>query len=209
MPLETPAAVKELPPQKSVRDSIFKGMQLAATTEMPVAKRVALNCRWRVNFAEDQMPVLRINKIGIHRVDDKVKDDDEEKRKKNEGRSGEMDVLKSMCFWMKREVDVLTQTNREMKNELEEMRRRSSSGGSGSGNFREGARKKPMPMPMASVESPMKQWKSGRDSGAGGGKENEIGKREEKKNGNVVAIDVENELQRAIMAAAAAASPSP
>lgn len=202
MPLETPAAVKELQPEKTVRDSIFKETQLSAATQMPVAKRVALNFRWRVNFAEDQMPVLRINKIGIHRVDDVVKD--EGKEKKNEGASGELDVLKSMCFWMKREVDVLTKANREMKSELEEVRQQSSGSGSGSGggSFREGGIEKKQ---MTDVGSPIKQWKSGRDGGGGEGS----GKREEKKKKNgSVAIDVENELQRAIMAAAAA-SPSP
>lgn len=201
MPLETPAAVKELPPEKTVRDSIFKGTQLAAATQMPVGKRVALNFRWRVNLAEDQMPVLRINKIGIHRVDDAVKD--EEKEKKNEWKSGELDVLKSMCFWMKREVDVLTQANREMKSTLEEVRRQSSSGGgSDGGRFREGGIQK---KPTTDVGSPIKQQKSWRDGGGGG---EGSGKREEKKKNGSVAIDVENELQRAIMAAAAA-SPSP
>lgn len=202
MPLETPAAVKELPPQKNARASIFKGTQLAATTQMPVAKRVALNFRWWVNLAENQMPILRINKIGIHRVDGAVKGD--EKSEKNEAKSGELEVMKSICFWMKREVDVLTRANREMKSEFEELRRlsgggggggnvkegdKNSGGGFGGGNLKEGVRKK------AVASSPIKQWKG-----------EESGKREEKKNGNV-AIDMESELQRAIMAAAAA-SPS-
>ncbi|XP_057775310.1 uncharacterized protein LOC130994281 [Salvia miltiorrhiza] len=203
VPLETPAAVKELPPQKKSRASIFKGTQLAATTQMPVAKGVALNLRWRVNFAEDQMPILRINKIGIHRVDDAVKGD--EKSEKNEAKLGEMEVMKSMCFWMKREVDALTRANREMKIEFDELRRRSS-GGAGGGNVNEGARsggggfgggnvkEGGIRKKKAVAAAPMKQWK---------GEEN--GKREEKKNGNV-AIDVESELQRAIMAAAASPS---
>lgn len=204
MPLETPAAAKE---ESNLKGSVFKGTQLAATTQMPVGKRVALNFRWWVNLAEDQMPVLRINKIGIHRVDDAVKDD--AKSKKEEAKWGELDSLKSMCFWMKREVDVLTRVNREMKSELEEMRRappsppRSSAGYSG-GNVKEGVRTKAMP----SVGSPLggtKQWKNGR------GEENDNGngnaKKEVKKNGNL-AIDVENELQRAIMAAAAAGASS-
>lgn len=201
MPLETPAAVKELPPQKNARASIFRGIQLAAATQMPLAKRVALNFRWRVNFEEDQMPILRINKIGILRVDDAMKKD--EKIEKNEPKLGELEVMKSMCFWMKREVDALTRANTEMKSEFEEMRRRSSGGnvkegvrsggggGFGGGNVKEGARKK-----AVALASPIKQWK---------GEEN--GKKEEKlkKNGNV-AIDVESELQRAIMAAAASSS---
>lgn len=210
MPLETPAAVKELlSPEKKFKDSIFKGTQLAATTQIPVAKRVALNLRWWVNISEDQMPVLRINKIGIHRVDDVVKKDDG-KNKNDEAKRGEFDALKSMCFWMKREVDVLTRVNREMKSELEEIRRRPparSGGGYGGGDVEEGVRtKKAMP------SGGMKQWKTARNRSGGEEKVNMNtnatgnGKKEEKKSGNDLAIDVESELQRAIMAASAASS---
>ncbi|KAL1568921.1 hypothetical protein AAHA92_00465 [Salvia divinorum] len=198
VPLETPAAVKELPPQKISRASILKGMQLAATTQMPLAKRLALNFRWRVNFAEDQLPILRINKIGIHRIDVAVIADE-----KNEAKSGELEMMKSMFFWMKREADDLTRANQQVKSEFEELRRRSGVGGGdvvregvrrssgvGSGNAKERARKKAV--------GPMKQWKV-EESGNGGEK------REEKKNANV-GIDVESELQRAIMAASAAST---
>ncbi|XP_047965893.1 uncharacterized protein LOC125210379 [Salvia hispanica] len=81
VPLETPAAVKELPPQKISRASILKGTQLAATTQMPLAKRLALSFRWRVNLAEDQLPILRINKIGIQRIDDAVRADEKSEKK--------------------------------------------------------------------------------------------------------------------------------
>ncbi|KAG6396940.1 hypothetical protein SASPL_143099 [Salvia splendens] len=205
VPLETPAPVKEeLPPQKISRASILKGTQLAAATQMPLAKRLALSFRWRVNFAEDQLPILRINKIGIKRIDDAVRAD--EKSEKNEAKSGELEVMKSMLFWMKREVDDLTRANQQMKSEFEELRRRSRGGdviregvrrsssgggvGSGNGSVKEGVRKKAV--------APMKQWKV-EESGNGGEK------REEKKNGNV-GIDVESELQRAIMAASAAST---
>lgn len=203
VPLETPVAAKE---ESNLKGSVFKGAQLAATTQMPVGKRVALNFRWWVNLTEDQMPVLRINKIGIHRVDDAVKDD--AKSKNEEAKSGELDSLKSMCFWMKREVDVLTRVNREMKSELEEMRRapppppRSSASYGGGGNVKEGVRTKAMPS-VGSPSSATKQRKNGRGEENGNGN----AKKEVKKNGNL-AIDVENELQRAIMAAAAAGGAS-
>lgn len=207
MPLETPAAGKE---ESNLKGSVFKGTQLAATTQMPVGKRVALNFRWWVNLADDQMPVLRINKIGIHRVDDAVKDD--AKSKNEEAKSGELDSLKSMCFWMKREVDVLTRVNREMKSELEEMRRapppppRSSASYGGVGNVKEGVRTKAMPS-VGSPSGATKQRKNGRGEENGNGNGNGNAKKEVKKNGNL-AIDVENELQRAIMAAAAAGASS-
>lgn len=154
------------------------------------------------------MPVLRINKIGIHRVDDAVKDD--AKSKNEEAKSGELDSLKSMCFWMKREVDVLTRVNREMKSELEEMRRapppppRSSASYGDGGNVKEGVRTKAMPS-VGSPSGATKQRKNGRgeENGNGNGNAN----KEVMKNGNL-AIDVENELQRAIMAAAAAGGAS-
>ncbi|KAL0326586.1 UNVERIFIED_CONTAM: hypothetical protein Sangu_1736600 [Sesamum angustifolium] len=120
VPLESPASVKDLSVERNDKDSIFKGIQLAARTEMLVGKRVALNFRWFTKFSEDQMPVLRINKIGIQRVDDVLKDD-EESKKKSEAKAGELEMLKGMCFWMKRELDVLTRVNREMKCELQEM----------------------------------------------------------------------------------------
>ncbi|KAK6122242.1 hypothetical protein DH2020_044016 [Rehmannia glutinosa] len=199
VPLERPETVKDLSVEKNDKDSIFKGIRLAARTQMPVAKRVALNFRWWVNFAEDQMPVLRINKIGIQRVDDVLKDEEEKKKKSEPNNTGEVEVLKSMCIWMKNELDALTRVNREMKCELEEMKAGHlgrNGGGFVGGDFRENRRKKTMPSVVESPSSGFEQWRSKKN---GGGEEN--GKKEEKKSGNL-AIDVENELQRAIKAAA-------
>ncbi|KAK6146424.1 hypothetical protein DH2020_020293 [Rehmannia glutinosa] len=195
VPLERPETVKDLSVGKNDNDSIFKGIRLAARTQMPVAKRVALNFRWWVNFAEDQMPVLRINKIGIQRIDDVLKDD-ENKMKKSEANTGEVEVLKGMCIWMKNELDSLTRVNREMKCELEEMKV-GHLGRNGGGDFRESRRKKAMPCVVESPSSGFEQWRNKRN---GGGEEN--GKKEEKKKNGNLAIDVENELERAIKAAA-------
>ncbi|KAL0446342.1 UNVERIFIED_CONTAM: hypothetical protein Slati_1762100 [Sesamum latifolium] len=198
VPLESPASVKDLSVERNDKDSIFKGIQLAARTEMLVGKGVALNFRWFTKFSDDQMPVLRINKIGIQRVDDVLKDD-EESKKKSEAKAGELETLKGMCFWMKRELDVLTRVNREMKCELEEMRV-GHLARNGGGDIREGVAKG-MP-PVRSPSGGFEQWRSKRN---GGGQENGHvnGEKEEKKNSSL-AIDVENELQRAIKAAAAA-----
>ncbi|KAK4400439.1 hypothetical protein Sango_1150000 [Sesamum angolense] len=199
VPLESPASVKDLSVERNDKDSIFKGIQLAARTEMLVGKRVALNFRWFTKFSEDQMPVLRINKIGIQRVDDVLKDDKESK-KKSEAKAGELEMLKGMCFWMKRELDVLTRVNREMKCELQEMRV-GHLARNGGGDIREGVAKRAMPS-VKSSSGGFEQWRSKRN---GGGPENGNvnGEKEEKKNSSL-AIDVENELQRAIKAAAAA-----
>ncbi|KAG6384081.1 hypothetical protein SASPL_156123 [Salvia splendens] len=125
-----------------------------------------------LQMAEDQLPILRINKIGIQRIDDAVRADE-----KSEPKSGELEVMKSMLFWMKREVDDLTRANQQMKSEFEEWRRRSRGGVGGGDVIREGVRKKAV--------APMKQWKV---EERGNGSE----KREEKKNGNV-GMDVEND----------------
>ncbi|KAL7149944.1 hypothetical protein ABFS83_05G075700 [Erythranthe nasuta] len=192
VPLERPP--KDPSVEKIEKDSIFKGIQLTARTEIPLAKRVAFNFRWRADFAEDHMPVLRINKIGIHRVYDVAKDDDEKKKKTSDS---EVEALRGMCFWMKRELDAVTRVNREMKCELEEMREGNFVR---NGGFREGNGSKA----MGSVESNsggFDKWRSKRNGGGKESAENGNGKREEKKNA-CLAVDVENELQRAIKAAA-------
>lgn len=189
-----------------VNESIVSGILVMARTELPVTKRLAVNLRWGVNVPGDhgkQLPYLRVNKIGIERIDiDEVKD--EKVVKEKESGSGELEMLKGMCSWMRSELDGLRRENREIKNRLEEVRlgnlvrnNRSeevrlgnhhgngSCGGSGGG-------KKSVP---------------GAEKGGGGEgwskkkgvvwEENE-GK-ELKKNGNLT--NVESELQRAIMAA--------
>ncbi|GFQ04005.1 hypothetical protein PHJA_002544400 [Phtheirospermum japonicum] len=194
VPVESPAIVKDLSvvETENVRgNSILKGIQLAARTQMPVSKRVGLDFRWWVNFAEDnQMPVLRINKIGVRRVYDDVLVGEDEKNKKKSSDQGEVEVLKGMCFWMKKELDGLTRVNREMKCELEEMKAGHSA--------------------RINVERPnnsgggFEKWRSNKRKG----EEIINGKKEEKKSGvsSVAAVDVENELERAIKAAAASSS---
>ncbi|KAL8479597.1 hypothetical protein ACS0TY_026480 [Phlomoides rotata] len=190
VPLERPETMG-----KKGNDSILKGFQLTARTQMPVANRVGLNFRWWMSFSEDQMPVLRINKIGVHRVDDRLKAEQEEIKKKNEANAGEVEVLKGMCFWMKKELDVLTRVNREMKCELEEVK----AGHFGGGDFKEGVHKmKAMPS-VGTPSGGFKQWKNTRN------RDGEIRKIDEKKKVNL-GSDVETELQKAIEAANAAAA---
>ncbi|XP_051129686.1 uncharacterized protein LOC127250446 [Andrographis paniculata] len=172
-------------------NSVFKGIRMAAATQLPVAKSVSVNFRWWVNFSGDQMPVLRINKIGIRRAIAEAATDSEKKEiVERNSEEFEFDQLKGLCFWMKRELDGLTRVNKEMKEELEEMK---------------SAGKKAMIMGSGERPSGFEQWRSRRKAGAddnGNGKMN-YGVKEEK---DAAAMDVENELQRAIMAATAAAS---
>lgn len=92
-----------------------------ARTVWPVTKRVMMNLRWGVNLPADsevKMPYLTVNKIGIERVD-KV---EEMKRKKNmESDVGDLELLKGMCFWMRRDLELLEKENKDMKQCLEEM----------------------------------------------------------------------------------------
>lgn len=206
VPVEIPATpvAKELSVEKSENpNSIVKGIYMAARTQMPVAKKLELNFRWWVNFAEDQMPVLRINKIGIQRVDESASDDG---KKNKETDMNDLQMMKGVCFWMKREVDALTKANREMKAEFEEMKSEKLSGNNGGLEFRERAQRKPArpsPPPVESTSSGFEQWRSKRK---GGSEEisNSNGIKKSEKGSGDIAIDVENELQRAIKAATAA-----
>lgn len=175
------------------KESIFKGISMMARTEMPVAKRVLMNLRWGVNFPGDlskQMPYLAVNKIGIERVDE-AKEVKEVKGKKSEGNVGDSELLKGMCLWMKRELDMLQRENREMKQRLEEMKL-GQLGRNGSSGVSEVNRKKMMP--VVEESSGFERWRSKKNGGE------ESTKKETKKNGNRVS-DVESELQRAIKAA--------
>lgn len=103
----------------------LSGIAVNAKTMLPVTKRVMMNLRWGVNFpanSEVKMPYLTLNKIGIERVERA----EEVKRKNLENDVGDLDLLKGMCFWMKRDLEVLGKENKELKQYLEEMRMRVS-----------------------------------------------------------------------------------
>ncbi|GER35422.1 AMP-dependent synthetase and ligase family protein [Striga asiatica] len=204
VPLESPPSpAKDLPVEKFRGNcSILRKMQLAARTLMPVSNRAELSFRWRVNFAANQMPVLRINKIGIQRVDfgggnndndDNDYDVQNRKTKGGQGNSGELEVLKGMFFWMKNELDALSRANSEMKRELGEMK----TGRTGRVDMLHCVDN------SSSSSAELEQWRSKRK---GRGEREESGKKEDKKSEVCVANDVESELQRAIQAAASAAS---
>uniref|UniRef100_A0A6N2JYL2 Uncharacterized protein n=1 Tax=Salix viminalis TaxID=40686 RepID=A0A6N2JYL2_SALVM len=100
----------------------FSGVGVKAKTALPLTKRVSMNLRWAVNFPGDlgiKMPYLIVNKIGIERVE-KLKE--VKKEKNNDSNLGDLELLKGMCFWMRRDLEVLEAENREMKHYLENMR---------------------------------------------------------------------------------------
>lgn len=195
IPLEKPVSLKDFSLDDKVKNSILKGTSVMARTEMPVAKGVSLNFRWGLNFPEDlsnQLPYLTINKFGIERVDE-VKEMDKAKDKKIEGNKGDMEVLKGMCLWMKRELDMLQRENREMKYRLEEMNLINVGRVSNGRNEANGRNKT---IPGVERSNGFEQWRSKKI----GGEERNASK-EVTKNENPTTNDVESELQRAIKAA--------
>ncbi|XP_059441828.1 uncharacterized protein LOC132174151 [Corylus avellana] len=182
---------RQLAWKNSGKDGFLSGVAVMARTVLPVTKRVMVNLRWGVNFPSDlgkRMPYLTVSKIGIQRVQ-QVK---EVEKMKNSGESnaGDLDLLKGMWFWMRRDLEVLEKENKEMNQSLEEMRTRISAK-----KFRgdsDGVRKNVSP-PTSESSSTFEQWRSKKS----GGEEN--GRRESKKSLNQVS-DMESELQRALKA---------
>ncbi|CAI9095435.1 OLC1v1031389C1 [Oldenlandia corymbosa var. corymbosa] len=194
IPLERPLSLKDFSMETNGKDSILRGFSVMAKTDMPVGKRVLMSLRWGVNFPEDlskQVPYLTVNKIGIKRIDE-VKPVKEVKEKKSETNSGDSEMLKGMCLWMKRELDMLQKENREMKHRLDEMKLgHFGRGGGGGGGVTEIYAKKLRP---AAEDSNGFEWRSNKNRGE------DSSKKEMRKNGDKVS-DVESELQRAIRAA--------
>ncbi|KAJ6946853.1 hypothetical protein NC651_001524 [Populus alba x Populus x berolinensis] len=173
------------------KEGFSSGIGVKARTVLPLTKRVVMNMRWAVNFPGEfgiKMPYLIVNKIGIERVEvlKEVK-----KENSNESNVGDLESLKGMCFWMRRNLDVLETENREMKQHLEDMRL----GVSERKSRREanGLVKRVVPASIGSLDE-FDQWKSKKNDGEGNGQ------RELKKPANKV-TDLESELQKAIKAA--------
>ncbi|XP_021293140.1 uncharacterized protein LOC110423282 [Herrania umbratica] len=103
---------------------VFGGIAVRARTLFPVTKRGVVNLRWAVNLPSDvgsKMPYLTVNKIGIERVEE-VKEVKEVKSKSIESNVDDLELLKGMYSWMKRDLEMLDNENREMKQCLHDMR---------------------------------------------------------------------------------------
>ncbi|KAJ6327178.1 hypothetical protein OIU78_014127 [Salix suchowensis] len=168
------------------------GSSVKAKTALPLTKRVSMNLRWAVNFPGDlgiKMPYLIVNKIGIERVE-RLKE--VKKEKNNDSNLGDLELLKGMCFWMRRDLEVLEAENREMKHYLENMRL-----GVLARNSRKeinGLVKKVVPASSDNLGD-FEQWRRKKNDGEGNGQREEL-----KKSANKV-TDLESELQKAIKAA--------
>ncbi|XWS62108.1 hypothetical protein CRYUN_Cryun07bG0183000 [Craigia yunnanensis] len=171
------------------KGGIFGGIAFRAKTLFPVTKRAVVNVRWAVDLPADvgsKMPYLTVNKIGIERVEE-VK---EVKNKSIGSNEDDLELLKGMYMWMKRDFEMLENENKEMKQCLEDMRLEVSARNVCRESEGIGRR-----VSAASVENSneFERWRSKKSIGE------DNGEREVKKSANKMS-DVESELQKAIKA---------
>uniref|UniRef100_A0A2P2Q3A7 Uncharacterized protein n=1 Tax=Rhizophora mucronata TaxID=61149 RepID=A0A2P2Q3A7_RHIMU len=170
----------------------FSGVAVKAKTVLPLTKGFRVNLRWGVNLPGDlnaKMPYLTVNKISIERAE-LVK---EVKEKSSDNHLGDVELLKGMSFWMRRDLEVLEKENRDMRQILEDIRM-----GASARSLREesiSVGKKGMPGSVHSFSDFGHQRSKIND-------EDRKLQRESKRPVNGV-TDLESELQRAIKAASA------
>ncbi|XP_074300033.1 uncharacterized protein LOC141631022 [Silene latifolia] len=193
---------------ETAKGGILSGIFVAARTSIPVAKRAVVNFRWGVDFPPENVgskagfPVLVLNKVSLERVDEGK----EEKKRDEEAKAkaGDLEVLKGMCGWMRREVEDLRKENREMRVALEGLRLKPGSLVKTRGEERGKGGKKVVHSPPPSVEgvSEFDRWRSNKSGSGKGGNGIGVGVGVGEECGNGVS-ELENELQKAIKAAAA------
>lgn len=115
---------------------VLAGVDMVATTALPVRSRAVVNFRWGVRVPAEitsestaginfkKMPYLVMNKIGIEHVDGA---DSKEKTSKKEagqqlGITGKADVVE-VCFNLKRQMEILQSENGLLKKAVEDLRR--------------------------------------------------------------------------------------
>lgn len=198
---------RQLGLKNGAKDEFLSGIAMMARTVLPVTKRVMMNMRWGVNIPAklgSKLPYLTVNKIAIQTVEEEVK---EEKKKNAETYAGDLELLKGMCFWMRRDLEVLEKENRDMKQRLEDMKL-----GVSAKHFHgesDASRKRVLP-PLGETSGEFERWRNKK----GAREENvrteshtpvktarEENDRMESKKSTNQASDLESELQRAIKAA--------
>ncbi|XP_062073696.1 uncharacterized protein LOC133777948 [Humulus lupulus] len=179
------------------KDGIFSGIAVMAKTVLPVTKRVTMNMRWGVGLPSNlgsKLPCLTLNKIGIERVEEENEEEkNKNKKKSDESNVSDLELLKGMCFWMKRDLELLEKENKEMKQSLEKMQF-----GAPGKHFRGGSDNggKIMQLPSGESTSEFEQWKKSKKTA-----KEENGKRDSKKSSTNQTSDLESELEKAIKAA--------
>ncbi|XP_058778130.1 uncharacterized protein LOC131652315 [Vicia villosa] len=172
---------------------ISPSIAVMARTILPVTQGLLLKFRWGVNFPGNKsglkIPYLTVNKIGLERIDEVQLD-----QLNRENREGDLQMVKDLCLWAKGDLEKVEKENKEMKRVLDEMKMRVSSGEGKLLNQKK----------HLSGESFQTQTR-GSNNNSNDRKKNE--KKQSNKPQNVVVVsDLESELEKAIKAAAAAAS---
>ncbi|GMH09243.1 hypothetical protein Nepgr_011084 [Nepenthes gracilis] len=175
---------------------ILSGIFTMAKTSMPLTGRSLINFRWGVNFdgqgSKLSRPVLVLNKIGLERVEEVKRVDDE---KPKEITNGDLELLNGMCSWMRREIEDLQKGNMEIKQALEGIKMQAPNSRA-RGEERDSVGKRAVSVPSAESSGDGHMWRSRKSEYS------RDGQREWHKSANR-ASEVEAELQKVIKAAAA------
>lgn len=208
---ENGVAHLDLPPPPPVLPDIyhsggafFSGVALTAKTLLPVTKNLEVNLRWGLNFPEEfnrkNLPFLTVDKIRIRRIEPMKPPPSNESSRvcPSRGEAQDLEILKGMCFWMGREVEALQRESQSMKENIEEMKRSAIQPKSrGAIAVQSPARRPP---DIKSDSGEFERWrKRKQNEGVDDGQRDTQPSTFSGASGN----DVEEELKRAIKAAAA------
>ncbi|KAF9625895.1 hypothetical protein IFM89_027672 [Coptis chinensis] len=185
-------------------DGVFSGVGVKAKTVLPVGKKaVEVKFRWGVNFPEEsfdkmrlKLPFLTVDKISIERVEKEREVVVEKKKKKKKSGIGDGEMLKGMCFWMKKEVEVLQRENNLIKESLEEMKMN----GSLRRSYSRGSSNNDVSRPLGENSSEFEKRKNKKNGAEEKGR-NEVKSKKFSGSDTSSGNDVVEELKRAIMAA--------
>ncbi|KAK8481481.1 hypothetical protein V6N13_097650 [Hibiscus sabdariffa] len=169
---------------------IFCGVAVRARTVFPVTKKAVVKLRWMLNLPSgvgSKMPYLTINKIGIEKPDEVMG----VKNKSVASNEGDLDLLKGMYSWIRKDLEMLENENREMKQCIEDMRHGVSARKASREN--DGLARRAS-APSANNSNDLEQWRNKKIS------VEDNGGREGKQNANKMS-EVHSELQKAIKAA--------
>ncbi|KAJ1386549.1 hypothetical protein SESBI_40698 [Sesbania bispinosa] len=180
---------RSLVEKNNAKHGFSPGVAVMTRTVMPVTQGMFLNFRWGVNFPADlgsKLPYLTVNKIALERV--------EEEKQKNKGSSeasdSDLQMLKGMCFLMRKDLENVEKENREMKRVLDEMKK----GVSTRSNGNVAKKLSQQSSESSSGSGEFQRWGSSKN----GRQENE---QKQPNKSQSAASDLESELQKAIKAA--------
>ncbi|XP_065866609.1 uncharacterized protein [Euphorbia lathyris] len=185
-------------PQPTARAIVgaFSGVEVAASTQLPVRNHAVMNFRWGVRVPAEikggigadsaatfnlrKIPFLVMNKIGIEHVDDSKSKQKSSTLPKLGDSAGNTTDIAETCFAVKRQLEVLQSENGLLKKAVDDLRQEIAAG-----NF----------------SFPAQDFNSGRYSERNGAK-NVIGSRNERRGHDKKSEgDVNEELKKALKGA--------